>query len=95
MMVDPLANMKINVQNYDVKRAASIYYDNPGQRCWTKAWFNGHIKAERSVEVPRDLALAFANYEISLDAWLERFYPKQMSVYQKVMYEAKKQLLGL
>ena len=63
--------------------------------CWTKAWFNEHEKGERSVPIPLHLALQFDNDEITLDEWLARFYPKQMSVYQKVMAETRKQLLGL
>ena len=30
MIVDPLAKLNINVQNYDVKRRASVYYDMGG-----------------------------------------------------------------
>uniref|UniRef100_UPI0040268A60 hypothetical protein n=1 Tax=Prevotella sp. TaxID=59823 RepID=UPI0040268A60 len=95
MIVDPLAKLNINVQNYDVKRRASVYYDMGGTMCWTKAWFNDRERGERSVAIPLHLALQFAHDEISLDEWLARFYPKQMSVYQKVMTEARKQLLGI
>ena len=28
MIVDPLAKLNINVQNYDVKRRASVYYED-------------------------------------------------------------------
>lgn len=90
-----MANLQIDVQGYDVQRTASVYFDNQGIRCWTKAWFNGREKGEAAIEITRQLALKFLNDEISMDDWLGRFYPKQMSVYHKAIEQARNQLLGI
>lgn len=44
MTVDPLSDLEIEVQSYDIQRVASVYFDRSGTRCWTKAWFNGKEK---------------------------------------------------
>ena len=67
MIVDPLANLQVDVQSYDIARVASIYFDSEGNRCWTKAWFNGREKGEAAVEISRKLAIAFINDQISKD----------------------------
>jgi hypothetical protein len=91
-----LANLQLgDVQSYDVSRVAAIYADNTGHRWWTKAWFNGREKGEKAVEIPRAMAIKFVNDEISKDAWLSRFYPKQMSVLQNALAQTRQQLLGL
>lgn len=95
MTADPLANLQIDAQTYDVERIASVYFDNLGIRCWTKAWFNGREKGENAIEITRQLALKFCNDEISMDDWLSRFFPKQMSVYHKAIEAARNQLLGI
>lgn len=84
-----------DVQSYDVSRTASIYADNTGHRWWTKAWFNGREKGEKAIEIPRAMAIKFQNDEISKDAWLSRFYPKQMSVVTNAIAQTRQQLLGL
>ena len=43
------------------------------------------------MEIPRAMAVKFVNDEIGKDAWLTRFYPKQMSV----LAQTRQQLLGL
>ena len=40
-MIDPLAGLQVDVKSFDVGRIASVYFDSEGNRCWTKAWFNG------------------------------------------------------
>ena len=95
LVVDPLSNLHIGVQNYDVNRIASIYFDSEGNRCWTKAWFCGREKGESAVEISRKLAVAFIKNEISKDSWLTRFYPKQMSSVTKAIEQTRQQLLGL
>lgn len=95
MMIDPLEGLEIDVRSYDISREASVYYDNAGVRCWTKAWFNGREKGEDAVEITRQLAIKFINDEISLDDWLARFYPKQMNICNKAIEQARKQLLGI
>lgn len=93
--MDPLADLQIDVQSYDVSRVASVYFDSEGNRCWTKAWFCGREKGEPSVEITRKLAIAFISDQITKDAWLTRFFPKQMSAYNKAMEETRHQLLGI
>lgn len=95
LTVDPLANLDIDIQTYDVQRTASVYFDRSGTRCWTKSWFNGKEKGEKSIEITRQLAIKFINDEINMDDWLSRFYPKQMTVYHKAIAQARNQLLGI
>jgi len=46
------------------------------------------------VEISRKLAIAFINAQVSKDAWLTRFYPKQMMAYSKAIELTRRQLLG-
>lgn len=94
MIADPLADMAINVGSYDVEREASVYPDRAGLRWWTKAWFNGREKGEKSIEITRQQAIQFINDNISMDDWLSRFYPKQMTAYHKAIEQARQQILG-
>lgn len=94
MTVDPLSDLQIDVLSYDIEREASVYFDTSGTRCWTKAWFNGREKGERAIEISRQLALKFISDEISLNDWLSRFYPKQMTAYNKAIEQARLQLLS-
>lgn len=94
MIEDPLADLAINVGSYDVEREASVYFDTSGMRCWTKAWFNGREKGEKSIEITRQQAIQFINNQISMDDWLSRFYPKQKTAYHKAIEQARQQILG-
>ena len=94
MIADPLADMAINVGSYDVEREAAVYFDSSGMRCGTKAWFNGRDKGEKSIEITRQQAILFINHQISMDDWLSRFYPKQMTAYHKAIEQARQQILG-
>ena len=94
MIVDPLENMAINVGSYDVEREASVYFDTSGLRSWTKAWFNGRDKGEKSIEITRQQAIQFINHQIAMDDWLSRYYPKQMTAYHKAIEQARQQILG-
>ena len=103
-MIDPLAGLQVDVKSFDVGRIASVYFDSEGNRCWTKAWFNGREKkawfngrekGEPAIEITRKLAIAFISDQISKDSWLTRFWPKQMSVYHKAIEQTRQQLLGL
>ena len=76
MMVDPLENLEIDIHSYDISREASVYFDTPGTRCWTKAWFNGRDTGEKAIEINRQLAIKFINDEILLDDWLARIQNK-------------------
>ena len=93
--MDPLEGMQIHVENYDVKRIASVYADKSGDRWWTIAYFNGREKAELPIEINRDLAAKLINHEVSRDDWLKSFYPKQMSVCQNSIQKTREQLLGI
>lgn len=88
MTADPLKDLEIDIQSYDVERTASVYYDNQGI-------FNGREKGENAIEITRQLAMKFFNDEMSMDEWLSRFYPKQMTVYRKAISQARSQLLGM
>lgn len=94
-MIDPLANLHIDVQSFDAQRIASIYGDNAGERWWTKAWFNGREKGEPAVEISRSLAIAFISGRISKDDWLSRFFPLQMDCIRKAVEKTRRDILGL
>lgn len=95
MMVDPLANLQIAAESYDIERDAYVYFNNAGTKCWTKAWFNKKEEGEKAIEITRQLAIQAINHEISKDEWLARFYPKQMSACSKALEEARKMMLGI
>lgn len=86
--------MSVDIQGYDVKRVASVYFDNSGERCWTKAWFNGSDKGEPAIEISKKNAIAFINDRITTDAWLSHFFPKQMQVYYNAINKTRQKLLG-
>lgn len=94
LVIDPLSDLAIDVESFDIKHEAYVYFDSSGRRCWTKAWFNGREKGEKAIEITRMLAIKFINDEISQNDWLTRFYPKQMSVYHKAIEQARQQLLS-
>lgn len=94
-MIDPLDTLQIDVESYDIKRVASVFADNAGERWWTKAWFNGRDKGEPAIEISRRMAISFINNQISKDDWLTRFFPKQMSVCHNAIDQARRQLLGI
>lgn len=94
-MTDPLDTLQVDVQNYDIKRVASVYADNAGERWWTTAWFNGREKGEPSIEIPRRMAVSFIQNKISKDDWLARYFPKQMSSCYNAIEQARRHLLGI
>lgn len=49
-MADPLKDMEIDIQSYDIDRTATVYFDRSGTRCWTKAWFNKREQGERAID---------------------------------------------
>lgn len=93
-MYDPLENMEIEAQSYDIERVASIYFDRSGTRAWTKAWFNGHEQGEPAIPITREQAIKFQNDTISRDAWLAHYYPKQMSACANAVEQARQKLLN-
>ena len=92
-VIDPLAELDIDIQSFDIPRAVTVYPDRAGVRWWTKAWFNNREEGEASVEIEREQAIRFIHDNIEKDAWLEEFYPKQMEVYHNAIEQTKEQLL--
>lgn len=94
-MIDPLAQMQVKIDNFDIARTATVYGDNAGSRWWTKGYFNNRDKGERAIEIPRDMAVKFILDQISRDEWLTRYFPKQMSIVQKSIEQARQQITGM
>ena len=92
-VIDPLAELDIDIQSFDISRIVSVYPDRAGVRWWTKAWFNNREEGEASVEIEREQAVRFIQDRIEKDAWLEEFFPKQMEVYHNAIEQTKEQLL--
>lgn len=92
-MIDPLADLDIEVQSFDIPRTVSVYPDQAGIRWWTKAWFNNRKEGEASVEITRELALLFIRDNIEKDKWLEEHFPKQMEIYHNAIQQTREQLL--
>ena len=93
-LIDPLAELDIDVQSFDIPRMVSVYPDKSGIRWWTKAWFNGSEKGETAIEIERELAIKFINENIEKDEWLEEYFPKQMEVYHNAIEQTREQLLN-
>ena len=92
-VIDPLAELDIDIQSFDIPRIVSVYPDRAGIRWWTKAWFNNREEGEASVEIEREQAIRFIHDRIEKDAWLEEFFPRQMEVYHNAIEQTKEQLL--
>lgn len=92
-LIDPLAELDIDIQSFDIPRIVSVYPDRAGVRWWTKAWFNNREEGETSVEIEREQAIRFIHDNIEKDAWLEEFFPRQMEVYHNAIEQTKEQLL--
>ena len=73
-LIDPLAELDIDVQSFDIPRMVSVFPDKSGIRWWTKAWFNGSEKGEAAIEIERELAIKFINENIEKDEWLEEYF---------------------
>jgi hypothetical protein len=93
-IVDPLADLDIDVQSFDIPRLVSVYPDKSGHRWWTKAWFNNSEKGEAAIEIERSLAIKFINDNIEKDEWLEEYFPKQMEVYHNAIEQTREQILN-
>ena len=93
LTVDPLQELHTDVQSFDISHKAYLYFNQSGDRCWTKGYFNGHPKGEKSVEVTRDMAIKLIHGEITQDSWLSRYFPKQMAAYRQAIEGAKKQFI--
>ena len=62
--MDPLADLDIIVQSFDIPRTVSVYPDQAGVRWWTKAWFNNRKDGEASVEISRQNAILFIRNQV-------------------------------
>ena len=93
-IIDPLEELEIDVQSFDIPRGVSVYPDRAGVRWWTKAWFNNREEGEHSVEIDRMAAIRFIQDRIEKDEWLEEFFPKQMEIYHNAIEQTKEQLLN-
>lgn len=93
-VIDPLAELEIDIQSFDIPRLVTVYPDRGGIRWWTKAWFNNKEEGEASVEISRQVAIRFIQDEIGKDAMLEEYFPKQMEVYHQAIEQTREQLLN-
>ena len=93
-LIDPLAELEIDIQSFDIPRLVSVYPDRSGIRWWTKAWFNNSESGEAAIEIDRQLAIMFINENIEKDEWLEQYFPKQMEVYHNAIEQTKEQILN-
>ena len=93
-IIDPLAELNIDMQSFDIPRLVSVYPDRAGVRWWTKAWFNNREEGECSVEIELQQAILFIHDRIEKDAWLEEYFPKQMEVYHQAIEQTREQILG-
>lgn len=93
-IIDPLADLDIDVQSFDIPRLVSVYPDRAGVRWWTKAWFNNREEGECSVEIELQQAILFIHDRIEKDAWLEEYFSKQMEVYHQAIEQTREQILG-
>ena len=95
MTVDPLQDLQIAVESYDVPRLTSVFGDTADNHWWTKAWFNNEENGKKAVEVSKDMALEFIHDHISKDAWMIHFFPKEMGNYYHALSRTRQQILGL
>jgi hypothetical protein len=93
-LIDPLAELEIDIQSFDIPRLVSVYPDRSGIRWWTKAWFNNSESGEAAIEIDRQLAIKFINENIEKDEWLEEYFPKQMEVYHNAIEQTREQILS-
>ena len=93
-LIDPLAELEIDIQSFDKPRLVSVYPDRSGIRWWTKAWFNNSESGEAAIEIDRQLAIKFINENIEKDEWLEQYFPKQMEVYHNAIEQTREQILN-
>ena len=93
-IIDPLSELEIDIQSFDIPRLVTVYPDRGGIRWWTKAWFNNKEEGEASVEISRQVAIRFIQDEIEKDVMLEEYFPKQMEVYHHAIEQTREQLMN-
>jgi len=92
-IIDPLAQLDIDIQSFDIPRLITVYSDRAGLRWWTKAWFNNKADGEAAVEIENRIAFHFIEDAISKDAMLEEYFPDQMHVYHQAIEQTREQLI--
>lgn len=91
-IIDPLAQLEIDIQSFDIPRLVTVYPDQAGIRWWTKSWFNNHSEGEAAVEITREKAFCFMAGEVAKDVMLEEYFPKQMQIYHQAINQTREQL---
>lgn len=76
-LIDPLAELDIDIQSFDISRIVSVYPDRAGVRWWTKAWFNNREEGEASVEIEREQAVRFIQDRIEKMHGSKSFSPSK------------------
>lgn len=94
-IIDPLADLDIDVQSFDIPRLLSVYSDQGGINWWVKAWFNNRADGEAAVTISKEVALQFWHDEIEKDAMLEEYFPKPMQAYHQAIEQTKQQLIDI
>ncbi len=92
-VIDPLAELDIDIQSFDIPRLVTVYPDRAGVRWWTKAWFNNREEGETSVEIERGRQYSSCGTTSRRTHELEEFFPRQMEVYHNAIEQTKEQLL--
>lgn len=93
--IDPLADLDIDIQTFDIARKIAVYPDRDGIQWWIKAWFNNRRIGEGAIPIDRMIAIEFIHdYEKGKDDWLEEYYPQQMQVYHQAIEQTKAQLIN-
>lgn len=94
-MIDPLESMCCSFVSYDIERISSVYFDNLGEKAWTKAWFNGNNVGEPAKPISRKVAVAFIKGRISRDEMLSRHYPEKMNACREAVEQSRRAMLGV
>jgi len=94
-IIDPLANLEIDMQCFDIPRLLSVYSDQGGINWWAKAWFNNRSDGEAAVSISKETALQFWHDEIEKETMLEEYFPKPMQAYHQAIEQTKQQLIEM
>jgi len=92
-IIDPLENLDIDVQSFDIQRLVAVYPDKAFLHWWVKSWFNNSETGEPSVEIDRQTAVRWINHLVGKDEMFGEYFPKQMEAYRNAIEQTKEQLL--
>lgn len=93
-IIDPLEDLDIDIQSFDIPRKVAVYPDRDGIQWWIKAWFNNRKVGEAAILITRMIAIEFINELKDKDDWLEEYFPKQMQIYHQAIEQTKEQLIN-